>query len=449
MWFEILIKEFFDKLRYSKGSGGVLARGAVGVFIVKSAGGGVLFGLHVMLARILGVEQYGIYVYAITWIDILAIICLLGFQTSLVRFIAEYNIKQQWALLRGILRKSNQFVLGFSALVSLVGMVVIRFLNERMAGESAVTFYLALAVLPVLTLCHLREACLRALKRVVQSELLLRVIRPVVMGLIVIGLFLWIGESLNSQYAMAANLIAIVCVAVVGTILLHILLPEAVGKTKPVLTNKQWLKVSLPLLLVAGMQIILKRTDIVMIGILLGSGDAGTYSAASRVSDLVVFALITTNVILAPMVSELYHAGQKEELKKLITLVARVVFVFTLVISLILIIFGKFVLSLFGLAFIAAYIPLLILLAGQMVNAFSGPVGLIMSMGGRQNMMGIIVSISAATNILLNFALIPFWGLTGAAISTAFTMVMWNVAMLRYVKKYLGINSTIISKGLQ
>jgi len=42
----MLIKEFFDKLRYSKGSGGVLARGALGAFIVKITGVGLLCGVE-------------------------------------------------------------------------------------------------------------------------------------------------------------------------------------------------------------------------------------------------------------------------------------------------------------------------------------------------------------------------------------------------------------------
>lgn len=78
------MRKFLDRLR-GTGHGAVLARGALGVFIVKITGAGVLFGLHVLLARLLGVGQYGIYVYAISWISIMVVLCLLGFHTSLVR----------------------------------------------------------------------------------------------------------------------------------------------------------------------------------------------------------------------------------------------------------------------------------------------------------------------------------------------------------------------------
>jgi O-antigen/teichoic acid export membrane protein len=89
-------------------------------------------------------------------------------------------------------------------------------------------------------------------------------------------------------------------------------------------------------------------------------------------------------------------------------------------------------------------VPLLILLTGQVVNALAGSVGLIMTMTSHQNQAGAIIAVSTAANITLNALLIPLFGLAGAAISTAFTMALWNVAMLIFVQRRIGINSTIL-----
>lgn len=439
------MRKFLDRLQ-GGGNGAVLARGALGAFIVKITGAGVLFGLHVLLAQLLSVDEYGIYVYAITWINILAILCLLGFQTSLVRFIAEYNAKAQWGLLRGIIRKSSQFVLPLSIIVGIVGAIIILSLEKEIGSELAVTLFIAFASLPVLALCHLREACLRALRHVVQSEVLLRVIRPTLLGLVVITLCFSLRGTVKPVYVMAGNFVAIVGVFITGTILLHKALPSQARQQRPEYEGKQWLKVSLPLLLVAGMHIILKRTDIVMLGLLRGYGDAGIYSVASRISDLVVFALMATNIILAPMISELYHTGRNQELQKIITLAARAIFVFTLMVSIVLALCGKSILSLFGLKFVIAFVPLVVLLCGQIIRALCGSVSDIMTMSGRQNYLGIIVTISATTNILLNLLLIPLLGMLGAAVSTTFTLSIWNIVMLVYVQRKIGINPTLFKK---
>ena len=439
------IKAFLNKLRYSTGHRAILARGAIGSFVVKILGAAIAFGLHILLARLLGVTQYGIYIYALTWVNILVIASLLGLNTSLVRFIAAYKVQERWGLLRGIVHRSTQFIVVFSLLISGISGIVVWFLRNRIGQDQAATFGVALILLPVLVLVRLREASLRALKRVVLSSLPDRIIRPLLLAIILSGLYFYLRKPLQATQAMAINLIAVFTALVIGTVWLVKEFPEQARDAQPIYAAKEWLKVSLPLLLIASMAMVLSQTDIIMVGAIRGADEAGIYSAASRISNLVVFALMAINAILAPMISELYSTGKNEELQRIVTLAARVIFVFTLTVSIILAVFGKFALSLFGTEFVVTYVPLLILLFGQIVNALAGSVGLIMTMTGHQNQAGAIVTVSAAVNIILNALLIPLMGLVGAAISTAFTMALWNIIMLIYVHRRLGINPTIIT----
>jgi len=440
------MRQLWRKLQ-ANGNVAVLARGAIGSFIVKMLGAAIAFGLHILLAQLLGVTQYGIYIYALTWINILVIVSMLGLNTSLVRFVAAYKAQEKWGLLRGIIHRSIQSVVVFSLLISAIGGIVVWFFRNRISQDETVTFCVALILLPVLALVRLREACLRALRCVVQSELLLRVIRPVLLGLIVLGFFFTLRGPLKATYVMAGNVVAVVGAFFIGTVLLRKVLPEPASQAEPVYAQRQWLKVSLPLLLLAGMYLVLNQTDVVMLGVLRGSDEAGIYSVACRIGRLVMFGLIAVNVIIGPMISELYSTGKSQELQQIITLAARWIFAFTLVASIVLVVVGKYVLSLFGQDFVVVYIPLLILLGGYIINALSGSVGLIMTMTGHQNAAGAIVAVSVALNIMLNTLLIPLLGLTGAAISTAFTMALWNITMLAYVQRRLGINSTVITKG--
>jgi O-antigen/teichoic acid export membrane protein len=437
---------YFNKFRYSQGYSAILARGAVSALVIRIAGCGLLFALHVLIARLLGPEQYGIYIYAITWINILGILCLLGFGSSLVRFIAEYNIRQQWGLLHGLLRRCDQIVLGLSVLVSLLGILVICVLSEHLSGDMRVTFYIAFGMLPISVFCSVREVVLRGLKHIVPSEFLLQVLRPGLTGLVFAGLFLITGNSIKSPTAMTANLLAIVITAVIGAAFVVVLLPKPVREAEPHYDQKTWLSVSIPLLLIAGMHIVLKRTDIIMLGMIKNSETAGIYSAATRLSDLVIFGLAAVNAILAPMISELFHSGNTRRLQNIIFFSTRGIFVFSLSITIILAIFGKSFLGIFGTAFVAAYPSLLILLGGQMVNASAGSVGYIMTMTGNQNLAGLVLAASAALNIVLNYLLIPRYGTVGAAVSTALTMALWNVVLMGIVLKQLNINPTIFGR---
>jgi len=440
------MRQLWRKLQ-TDGNRAILARGAIGSFTVKILGAGIAFGLHILLARLLGVSQYGIYIYALTWINILVIASLLGLNTSLVRFIAAYKAQERWGLLKGIVHRSTQFVVVFSLLIGGIGGIVVWFLRNRIGQDQAVTFGIALILLPVLVLVRLREAGLRALKRVVRSEFPIRIIRPLLLAAAVSGLYLYLRQPLQATQTMLIDLIAVFAVLVIGTLWLVKELPEQVRDAQPVYAERRWLKVSLPLLLIAWMHLILKHTDIIMLGAIRGSDEAGIYSAASRISDLVVFGLMAINSILAPMVSELYHTSGTQELQRIITLAARGIFVFTLTVSIILAIFGKFALSLFGPEFVVTYVPLLILLCGRIVCALAGPVGLLMTMTAHQNLAGTIIAISTVINIALNICLIPSLGLIGAAISTAFSVSLGNIVLLVFVWRKIAISPTIIGKG--
>lgn len=431
------------------GNKAILARGAIGVLLVKVAGVGLLFGLHVLLARLLGTEQYGIYVYALAWINILVVFCLLGFQTSLVRFIAEYTVRQQWNLLRGIIRRSTQTVLASSIIVSGIGTIIITFKRHQIGDEVAIPFCIAFVLLPLFSLCRLQEASLRALKCAVQAEFVFSIVRPLMLGLAVLCLFYLLQGSINTVHAMTCNVVSVLAVFLIDTALLRRSLPVSVRHTPPAYAQSQWVKVSLSLLLAATMHKVLNRTDIVMLGIFLETKEVGPYSAASNIASLIILGLVATSAIAAPIISELYHTGNKEKLQTTLTLAARGIFIFTIVAGIILVILGKYALGFFGPEFVVAYVPLVILLVGLVINASSGLVGLIMAMTGHQNQAGIILTSCAVINIALNAVLIPAFGLSGAAVSTTITMALWNIAMIIYVRYKLQINPTVFQRTKQ
>ena len=66
---------------------------------------------HVLLARLLGVADFGLFAYALAWLDLLAMIGLGGLDSAALRFVPEYDTRQQGALLRGFLRTSARFAI--------------------------------------------------------------------------------------------------------------------------------------------------------------------------------------------------------------------------------------------------------------------------------------------------------------------------------------------------
>lgn len=62
-------------------------------------------------------------------------------------------------------------------------------------------------------------------------------------------------------------------------------------------------------------------------------------------------------------------------------------------------------------------------------------------MSRRERFVGIGMSVSVVCNVLLNYLLIPLHGANGAAIATMISVGVWNLLMVVFAKRTLGINA--------
>jgi O-antigen/teichoic acid export membrane protein len=144
---------------------------------------------------------------------------------------------------------------------------------------------------------------------------------------------------------------------------------------------------------------------------------------------------------LAPVVAELYARGEKERLQRLITKSAWAALLGSLPIALGMILFGRWVLLIFGKDFTGGNTALAILSAGQLVNVGMGSVALLLNMTGHERDTARGVGIAALANIILNAALIPLWNINGAAAASAISLAIWNILLAWWVYKRIGICS--------
>jgi O-antigen/teichoic acid export membrane protein len=98
----------------------------------------------------------------------------------------------------------------------------------------------------------------------------------------------------------------------------------------------------------------------------------------------------------------------------------------------------------FGQEYAPAYLPLVILCLGQLINSSMGSVGLILNMAGLERFTARGVAIAAIASVLLNSALIPFFGPAGAAIATSTSLIIWNVLLFIWLYRETGIVSTVL-----
>ncbi|MEH7226711.1 polysaccharide biosynthesis C-terminal domain-containing protein, partial [Bacillus sp. JJ1566] len=269
----------------------------------------------------------------------------------------------------------------------------------------------------------------------------MQILRPV---LIILFVFIFSRSTLSLQ---SSHLLAITFIVF---LILFFVLKKSINnkefmksKYTETYNTKEWLFSVVPLVLFSGMDFLQKNTDILMIGALLGTEESGLYTVATRVTELCAFGMLAVNSIAAPMISNLYSKKDNIQLQKIIRIATQISFIVTLIISLFLIVLGKKVLFMFGIEFVTTYPVVLILLLGQLINAYSGPVSLILTMTGYYKPLTIILLIGLIINLLLNLLLLKFFGIEGAAIATAVSKVFNSLALIIYIKRKLDIKTSL------
>jgi O-antigen/teichoic acid export membrane protein len=204
----------------------------------------------------------------------------------------------------------------------------------------------------------------------------------------------------------------------------------------------------LPLAFSSGMGIVTRQASILILGLFVSAADVGVYRVAAQTSLLAAFGLDAVNMVVAPRFATLFARGEAERLQRLVTASARVILAFSLVVTVGFVVFGKpFLRLVFGAPYEAAYLPMVILLAGQLVNSATGSVGALLNMTRNERETAKGMAVAAASNVALNLALIPILGTAGAAMATAASLVTWNVLMWRSVRRRLGVNSLAFHVG--
>ncbi|WP_340076205.1 flippase [Leptobacterium sp. I13] len=206
----------------------------------------------------------------------------------------------------------------------------------------------------------------------------------------------------------------------------------------------QFIKESFPMMLSSTILIFLGWSDTFVLGIYENSNNVGVYNVALKIATITSFSLQAVNSILAPIISKMYNEGKKDNLEKVILFSTRLNFYITAFIILIIIIFHKLILGVFGEEFVLGSIVLIILCVGQLVNSISGSVGIILHMTGHQLTFQNIVLTALILNLILNFTLTPTYGTIGAAIATVISISSWNIYGAIFLKRKLKIKSFYI-----
>ena len=412
----------------------LLRKGAVAL-VVRVLGAVLTFLLTIYIARLLGAGDFGIFMLALTFMNLVSVGARFGLGTVLLRQISASVSAERYAESEGYYYLGVGIVSVLSVTATVIVILTASWFSNT--GFSKPELYeplimMAFFILPF-SLVQVAGDALKACKRTAAATTLQAVMIP---GASLVALFVgsgWYPWTLHSTIFVfvLAGYVALIAGSVMW-------------ERRTAFSEVVWPKISkvlaegFPLLLAASGGLVMAWADTIVLGIYESSDVVGFYSAASRTAMVTTLLLMAVNAIASPKYSAMHANGDHAAFARLAQQTAFLLMILVIPPTLLFISFPEWVMGLYGDGFEQGASAFVILAIGQFINVSCGSVGQILSMAGHANILRNILLTTSMVNIILNVILVQTHGAVGVAYATAVSAVIWNVWMVLIIKKRLG-----------
>lgn len=399
----------------------------------------LLFGFiaSAVIARALGPDVLGVYVLAWTVVLAAVILTTFGFEGGFIKYISMYVAQGKTREAQAVYARGIRFGV-VAAIIATAAIALLRrpiaivlFKEPRL--ERALLF-MALAMVPY-TLTRLQSAGLRALKEmgrsIVGAEFWFRIPR--------LAVFLVIYYIGLRYYRPDLGLLGIVLACVAASITSAIATFIYLKKSGPYLFDRgprveiptgELVRYSASMLAETVTAFALLEGGRLILGFFLESAEVGVYNIVVLLAMIATLFTFSFNAIFSPIIADVYHRGRVELMRSLLGAITRWIVLLTLPVYAWIILSGEAVLGIFGDGFVRGYPALVILATAQLLDSTAGSVASCLAMTDHQRYNVYNTVVMAIVSIGLNVWLIPRMGIAGAAIATACSIVLVNVARL-------------------
>lgn len=426
--------------------GNTVAKGIMGTMALKAASAIIAFSLFTLAANAAGAEEFGRFSIFFSVASLLSIVAAMGQELKVVRAWNQYMAEKQPALALGALR--------YGWILSLAGTTVVglSFGAFLLADWSATPlqingdWMLAVATVAFLVTNTLSLFSSHAARAIVSirvgdghHELTWR-------SLVIIALVasLILGHSITTAEIFAVSAFGLMLVIAIQSVLISRKLSKELGLVEPKYDVKTWTPRSIRMWFAAMMEATNQHLEVLLIGILLDPMAAGAYFVAARLANAFALAADGINTFGTRRVPGLYFAGQRRELSQTLRLMALMSLVIVAGGLGTVLLFGHWLLALFGPTYMDYHLVLIILSVGTAVAAAAGPAPSFLMITGHEDAYMKTVATSVVWRIIGFFAVIPSFGIIGAACVTASMLVLLAIYLNIQCRSKTGMDPSIL-----
>ena len=411
---------------------GKIAKEATISFMGMGFGDGARYLFTAILARFAGVEFLGIYSLASSVTRIGEVFGRAGLHSGVMRFVSRLDKETEIETVRQRILSGLKLGLLFGIVIMILQIALADWLAfELFNGSDLLKTVLIISAvsLPFATIMAISAFATQGYKLLKYKVMVLNIIRPAIMLVCVLVSISFFTKDTAVKYPL---LISAVISSFAAIIFLNKLTNIKISQIFSGVIDKELLRFSYPLMFVTILGTLMHWMDILMLGYFTDTSTVGLYHPAARTAGLLRTVLLAFMGIFAPMMSDYHRQGEVGEMGKLYKLIVRWIVSLSLPLAIIIIIYSKKIMMLFGVQYLSASNVLMVLTTAAFIQTLFGGGGQTLTMTGftKVNLFNSIIVV--LINITLNLLWIPQYGIIGAAYATLISMAL--LGLLRIVE---------------
>lgn len=406
------------------------------VFLVRVANAMLALVSQVLLARWMGSFEFGIFIYAWTWVLMIGALSDMGLSSAARRFVPEYTESKAFDKLRGFLSGSRWLAFAIATAIGGAGALGVMLLEPWLDNFVVIPLYLACVMIPIYGLVQVQAGIAQSYDWPNLAFLPFYIIRTSAI-IILMGIAWLAGAPTDAPTAMYISIITIYGVTIGQLYVLDRRLKKKVPAGPKTYEPKIWLATSLPIFAVEGLYLLLTYVDILALEHFRSPDEVAVYYAAARLLAIVAFVYFAIAGATTHKFTQYHVSGDRERLASFFRETIKWTFWPSLAICVAILICGKPLLRLFGAGFDAGYDVMFILAIGMLARAAVGPAERLLIMLGDRKQCMAIYALAFVVNLALCFVLIPRLGIEGAAASISTALVIESIWLYFVVRRRL------------
>lgn len=436
-----------------------LALGAGVSLVGVVMGRGLEFVKQVALARLLGIEAFGLYALGWNLLRSIGILLPLGLQSGVMHFGSGFWRKDDGAL-RSIMTRAIGYSFLIGCVVATILFLIAPWLTTTVFNEPEFTtaFRVFTLMLPFMGALRVAANATRISQRMQFSVAAEEIFQSILNLALFVALYLLGWQLMGAVVSTVLSYVAAFGLAVYFVRRLFTAAFQA--PPRPAISRRRMFAFSAPASLAEMSGVVINRADRLFLGVYWPSADVGVYQAAAQVAVIMAAILGAFNMIFMPMIADHFHRRDMKQLEELFRINTKWgIYCITPLVLVIAFAAEDVMRVVFGAAYAGGATVLLILTIGQFINIATGGTGAILVMTGRQTLWLRLSLCILVANLVLNLTLVPRWGMIGAAVATALTVgglftiglliVQRTVHLWPYDRRYLkGIGAALGTAAL-